>query len=259
MALGEDGFGGFADYAGGLGVTDGGAFDPAGGDGGQGGGLGGTAFVAVEFGDENLGGAEADVRGLLVEAGAGDLGIEDVERDEAVGFWNGGAGGFHPFDGLGVVAEDDVGLILFEPGGEVFFVDLVGHEQRDLAAAGVVLLKGEEGALPAVLEAFVVVALDEHAGAFVAADGDLLERGAEGAVVIGADRVEAGFFDHVVGVNAGVAGPVEGGEIGGVPDGHQDEALDAPGLEDLIEASEGNAGWVTRLPVVSKPCWRKTS
>ncbi len=159
-----------------------------------------------------------------------------------MGFRDGGAGGFHPFDGLGVVTEDDVGLIFFKPGGEILFVDLVGHEEGDLTAVGVVLLEGEEGALPAVLEALVVVALDEHAGAFVAAGGDLLEGGAEGAVVVGADRVEGGFFDHVVGVDAGVASPVERGEIGGMPDGHEDEALDAAGLEDLIEAGKGDAG-----------------
>jgi hypothetical protein len=242
VTSGQGGFGGLAGGAGGDFFADGGAIDPAGGDGRERAGLRGAAFVAVEFRDQDLGGAQADVRGLLVEAGAGRGGVEEIEGDEAVRFWNEGAARGHPLDRLGLMAEDDVGLIFFKPGGEVCLVDVVGNEQGNLAAVGIVLLKGEEGGLPAVLEALVVMALHKHAGAAVTAGHDLLERGGQRAVVIGADRVERGAFDHVVGVDAGVAVPVEGAKIGVVPDGHEDEALDAARLEDLIEAVERDAG-----------------
>jgi hypothetical protein len=60
--------------------------------------------------------------------------------------------------------------------------------------------------------------------------------------VVGADGVQRGALDDVVGVDAGVVGPIEGGEIRLIPRREQEDAVDAARLEDRVEAMHGEAG-----------------
>ena len=138
-----------------------------------------------------------------------------------------GATCLHPVDGLRVVAEHDVGLVLAEPRGEFVAREVFHAERRDRLDALVMVLKRAEGRTPAVLEALVVVLLQEESRARVAQSRDPEERGEQGAIVVRADGVQGGTLDDVVGVDPRKVRPVEAREIGLVPCGQEEDSVDA--------------------------------
>ena len=131
-------------------------------------GLGDTALVALELGDEQLDAAGAEGVRMKIEAGARSVGHGDVETKIAVGLGHARTGGVHPRNDFGGMSEDDVGIIVAKPFSERGFVEFGDDERRDRADFGVIALVRGEGAFPAVLEALVLVLLENNARAAVA-------------------------------------------------------------------------------------------
>jgi hypothetical protein len=120
------------------------------------------------------------------------------------------AGALHPLDGDGVVADDDVGFLPAEPAEKLVALVTLHDQGRERLDGRVAFLEGAEGGAPAVLQALVLVFLQVESGAVVAAGGEALQGGEQRAVLVGADGVEFGPLDDVVGVDAGVAGTSRG-------------------------------------------------
>ena len=203
-------------------------------------GLGDAALVALELGDEQLDAAGAEGVRMEIEAGARSVGHGDVETKIAVGLGHARTGGVHPRNDFGGMSEDDVGIIVAKPFSERGFVEFGDDERRDRADFGVIALVRGEGAFPAVLEALVLVFLQDDTGAAVAEGAQSREGEHERAVMIGTHGVERRVFDRVVGVDAGVVRPIEFCKIRRRPRRQQEHALDPAGLENGIETREGD-------------------
>ncbi len=132
------------------------------------GGLGDAAFIALKLGDQQLDAARAEGVRMKIEAGAGSVGHGDVEAKIAVGLRDAGAGGSHPRNNFGRMSENNVRIIFTKPFGERGFVEFGGDERWYRADFGVIALVRGERAFPAVLEALVLVLLENNARAAVA-------------------------------------------------------------------------------------------
>lgn len=217
------------------------AFAEDGGDGGERRLVGNAEFVVEELSDDEFGATRTEEGTAEIEGGAFVFAAKGVEADERVGLGDFGAGGFHPTDGFGRVAQHDVGFVFLEPRFEFGACDGLHAERGDGGGFGQVFLEGEEGAFPAEVEAFVVSDLHEEPRPAVAAGVEFLEESDHGAVVIGADAVEWRMIDEVVGVNGGVARPRQRREVGKARRGQDDDALDAARVEDCIQTVETHA------------------
>lgn len=221
--------------------AEGGAFAEDGGDGGERRLIGNAELVVEELADDEFGTTRAQDGAAEVEGGAFVFAAERIEADEGVGFWDFCAGGFHPANDFGGVAENDVGFEFLEPRFELRTRDRFHAEGGDGGGFGKVFLKREESAFPTEVQTLVMRDLHEKTRTPIAARVEFLEEADHRTIVVGADAVKGRVVDEVVGVNGGVARPRKRREVGEAGGGEDHDALDAARVEDCIQTIETHA------------------
>jgi len=199
-------------------------------------------FVMQELADYEFGGAGAEMGRLQVERRAIALGAQRVEADERMGFREAGAARLHPIHRFRAVAQHDIGVVSPKPG----FKTGAGHRLQSQRGHGgdvrQVFLQGEEGALPAEMQALVMRDLHEEPGPAVAAAVQLLQERDHRVVMVGTDAVQGRVVNEVVDVDGGVVPPVEAAQVGDAGGRQDHHGVDTPGLQDRVEPAEAEAG-----------------
>jgi len=191
--------------------------------------------------NQEFGTLDADVIGLLVNPGAG-IGVQvDVKAAEAVCLRHPGSAFGHPGDHLRPVAHHDIGPVLPEPTEKRLPRHVRQNQRRYWHDFPIDMPVRQETGEPPMLQAVAFLAQQNEAGAPVAELGQPGHRRHHRSRMIGTDRVERGQIDQVVGVDPGVIGPAQLGEIGPAPGRHDEHSANSARLQDGVEAVDGQA------------------
>jgi len=162
---------------------------------------------------------------------------QEIQADETV-VLKPCAAVFHPSHRFGIMTQDDVRIVLLDPGFEAPAGDFLQAKRGHFGDIRQVFLKSEKGTLPAKLKPLAQCDFYKKSRAPVTPGIQFAKRRDRRTVMVRADAVRRRTVDELVGVNRGVPMPAQCGEIGKSQSREEDEALNAAGMEDRVEPVE---------------------